>query len=364
MAKRKGVTKVKEIDKEFLSQKFRSTGHMFSYISDTYGKSPSTPLHVFILLPIRDATVEKVRDAAQQRDVIFETKKISEKIYRVSFGVKIRRIESFLVIDDDWWMILTVGDGSRASQVLIESFVRNHFFPVLYPAYLEPKDMIEIVSNLYSIYDFITLEEYSMASERAKFRVWLKSGEKFTTELADRLQEKNDASFTGLKVFAGSNTTDSTKLKIYSKSRLCFLSGSFGDFYEFGIVPYIHRTLQNSKTYSNLERRVDDGKLKLFGVHIKGREDFEKKDIEAVKEFIQSKYSTVLVHQNPVIVIQASDVRDGSSYDIYITQSDIDVIPLSKSTSGSLIELCTSIVRILPPFVEFQPKQPTEFLQT
>lgn len=344
---------MKSPEQDFLSKEFGSTGEMFAYLTYAYGESPATRLHAFILHPIDDASVERIHEVAEHRSLIFEPEYVCPSVYRITLGVNIRKVQGFLVIHEDWWMFLVGGNGFRASQILIESFVKNHFFPVIHPAYIEANDLVEISSNLSEVYDEIILEEFSMASERSKRRVWMKSKEKFTLNLARSLQEKNDASFTGLKLSAHSLEEKPSKIKIYSKSRLCFLSGSFGDFYQFVIIPFVRRSLQANERYTNLERTMEDGALKLHGIRIKGNRKFTNSDMAAAKKYIQKEYSTSLIYENPVIILQASDERDGSSFDVYITESEIDIIPLSKSSSGSLIELCNSIVRLLPPFVNF-----------
>ncbi|MHA1930691.1 MAG: hypothetical protein ACTSV2_19135 [Candidatus Thorarchaeota archaeon] len=344
-----------DLDKDFLSQKFKSVSHLFSYITLRYGRSSSTPVHVFVIIPAKGVSVQKVNEVATKRSLIFRTKELDKNFYRITIGVKIRLIEGFLITTDEWWILISRGQGGVVRKVVIDSFVKNHFFSVLTPAYLEPIEMIEIINGLNSVYDRIVLDEFSMASERSSLREWLMSGEIFTDELCTKLQESYNSSFTGLRISGLSNDSDSCKIRIYSESRLCFLSGSFSDFYQFIIVPYLRRSLEVNRKYQNRERKVEDGKVSLFGVTIEGKTQFSTEELSSIRSFIQKDYYSGLIYENPIVILQASDRRDGSSFDVYITEQSIRIIPLTRASSGSLIELCTSIVRRLPPFISFRP---------
>lgn len=349
-----------DLDKRFLEHEFTSIGQLFHYITLRYGGRSSKPVHVFVLLPVEGTTVEKIAAEAKRRDHTFETNELSENLHRVTLGVKIRKVEGFLITEKDWWVLISRDMGHVIRSVLIDAFVKNHYLSVLSPAYVDPQEIVEIVLDTSSIYDKIVLDEYSMASERGSLREWLKSGEVFGQELANSLQTRYNSSFTALRVAGISENTDSSKFRIYTESRLCFLSGSFGDFYQFILVPFVRKSLLTNKRYANLERKLENGKVRIFGIKIEGQKSFSKEEIIGVRSFIQESYATFLLYENPVVVLQASDLRDGSSFDIYITDAAINIVPLSRATPGSLVGLCTSIVRRLPPFVQFQPVPPVQ----
>ena len=349
-----------DVDQEFLKQRFHSTGQMFSYLTRSYGSSPGRPVHLIVMLPTKNVTVEKVEETAKNRGLLFKADPISDTLYRVTLGVKVRRVEGFLIAEDDWWLLISRGKGSSIHSVVVRSFIQNHFFPLIHPAYIDSREMTEILTDLMPLYNRLVLEEFSMASERSSLREWLKSRESFDVNLANDLQRKYNSSFTAFRVKGISEEIRPARFRIYTESRLCFLSGSFGDFFEFVVVPFIHKSLQMDKRYQNRERRVEDGKIRLFGVRIKGLNEFSKEDLASIRSFVQKQYSTVLIYENPLVALQASDYRDGSSFDIYLTESGIEIVPLTKSSSASLVELCTSMVRRLPPFASFEPIPPIE----
>ncbi len=353
---------MKETDQDFLKQKFGSTGHLFSYITQTYGRSPSGPVHLFIVLPREDVTVEKIQDAAGKRGITFNAKLLCNNLYRVKLGVKVRRVEGFLLVEKDWWLLITRGKGSDSFDVFVKSFVKNHFFPLIQPAYIDSQEMVELITNLSPTFGNLILEEFSMASERGTLREWLVSGANFSSDVARSLQKKYDSSFTGARIMGVADGSASIRMRVYTESRLCFLSGSFGDFYEFVVMPFVHSALHMNKRYKNRERKVTDGRVKLFGIRIEAEEEFSGDDLLSVRSFIQKRYSVILNYENPIVALQATDLRDGSSFDLYLTELGIEVVPLLKASSGSLLELCTSIVRRLPPFASFKPIPPVETL--
>ncbi len=349
-----------EFDVEFLNQKFQTIGHLFSYLSLKYGSTSSRPLHAFVLLPSRNVTVEKIRAAALSRDLTFDVKEICDRLYRADIGVKVRKVHGYILTAEDWWVFLSRDHGEVISSVLIESFVRNHFFSVLSPAYVNPQEMVDLALELQSVYDRIILEEFSMAGERGSLRKWLKSGDILTRDLASSLQKQYDSSFTGVRLTCTSNEADDGKIRLYTGSRLCYLSGSFGDFYQFVLLPYLRKSLETEKRYSNKQRHVDNGKISLHGVIVEGTTHLSKEEIQSIADFIKKQYATEVLHSNPIIILQASDQRDGSSFDVYITEKAVEIIPLTKASSGSLIELCSLIIRRMPPFASFRPLPPIE----
>ena len=170
-------------DKEFLNQEFKSVSHLFSYLTLKYGRSSATPVHVFVILPVAGATVERISEVCKNRKLTFDVKELAENLFRVTIGIEVSRVEGFLIADKDWWIFISRGGGNETKRVLIESFVKHHFFSVLNSAYIEPHDMIELVSDFSSLYDKIILEEFSMASERGSFRAWRKIKEEFDPDL-------------------------------------------------------------------------------------------------------------------------------------------------------------------------------------
>lgn len=357
---------VDDYDKEFLNQKFGSIGHFFSYLTAKYGNSSSRPLHAFVVIPSNEATVERIAQSSKKRGILFEFKEICEKLYRVKIRIKVREIEGYIIEEKDWWIFISRNQGDEISDVVIRSLVRNHFFSVLSPAYIDPQDMIETILELEGTYDRIILEEFSMASERSSLREWLKSGDTFNLELALKLQRKYNSSFTGLRLLCYASDSGSSKLRIYTESRLCFLSGSFGDFYQFVIMPYIRRSLETDRRYMDRHRKVVDGRISLFGIGISSDEPngkevtFSNEEINSIKSYIMKHYFIEILHDNPITILQATHPIDGSSFDVYLTNSSIEIVPLTKSSSGSIVELCSSILRRLPPFVRFKPLPPIE----
>jgi len=346
-------TKQEIIDGEFLEQRFTSSGQMFTYITDAFGRSPGSPVHLFVILPAKGVTVSKIVKAATKRRVTFSADRISDSLYRVRLGVRTRQIKGHLLTHKDWWLLITRGKGSTSYEVFIRSFVKNHFFPLLHPAYVDSHGLVKLAASLSSVFGTITLEEFSMASERGTLREWLQSGAVFSMETARSLQRKYDSSFTGLRLSGHSESVSTIRLRLYTESRLCFLSGSFGDFYEFVVIPFVHAALHTNKEYQGLERETIGGAVKISGIRIEA-EDVTDADLLSIKQFILRNYASEISYENPVVVLQATDLRDGSSFDIYITKQGIEIVPLAKASSASLLELCMSIVRRLPPFAQFK----------
>ncbi len=349
-----------QVDDDFFEGGFQTLGQFFTYLSMKYGTSPSIPVHIFILHPSKNVSIERIEEAADKRGLRFTYERVCKDLYKVIIRISVRSVEGYLFIQDGWWMLVSRGSGSIINDVLVKSFVKTHFFPILAPAHVPTDELVSIVTDLGSVYEEVTLDEFSMASERGSLREWLKSGDNVSKELCENLQKKYNSSFTAFRITASAKDSTPLKFRVYTESRLSFLSGSFGDFYQFVIIPFVRQSLHLLRTYDQRQRRISEGKLFIHGIRIHGKYELGDEDIKAVKEFIVRNYSTMLMHENPVIILQASDRKDGSSYDIYITQRAIDIIPLSKASSESLVSLCTAIVRRLPPFMRFEPVKPIE----
>jgi len=124
--------------------------------------------------------------------------------------------------------------------------------------------------------------------------------------------------------------------------------GEFSYFQESLISLFLELAFRWQRFFSERERHVEEGKIKLSPYAISYPADIDEKQILELEKGISSFYSYSVIHGgNPYFVVNLSDYIDGSSFGLTILDNTITITPMLFSTAYGLWKLSHRIQRII-----------------
>jgi len=124
--------------------------------------------------------------------------------------------------------------------------------------------------------------------------------------------------------------------------------GAFSDFYHNVIQLYIGLATGWKTFYSERERRIEEGKVKLRPYLLQYPFDLEKTQIEELIANLRGSYShSILFGGNPYFVANLTDNQDGSSFYLTILGRKVTVTPMLRSTPYALWRIASRVQRVV-----------------
>lgn len=324
------------------SQDLKSIPQLFSYLNSVYKKF-TISTRVFIAYLEKDMSIIEINNLAKNYGLISEFKKKSEDLYFFTIGARVKFDVGYLIAKKDYWIFITDSDG-RSTQ----RFIRN-LHPILKLLYVNSDNILNLIQDNSKKFEYVNFVEGTLCSKGETFRNWKKEPIKFSIRSLKKMSEKDKAKWTGLTLVCNFNEENGLKFRINEQGNLALYKGQFTDFYDTFVLPYISEGIRIKNNFSNKERKVRDGEVALSPLFLDVREELSMKDIGILKKAFLNNYMGAVVHAgNPVLMMQITDKSDGSSFDVYASRRKIEVVPLVKSSSASLISVFSLISDMLP----------------
>jgi len=168
--------------------------------------------------------------------------------------------------------------------------------------------------------------EEDLRKDTRRYRIWIDS---LTFEVKDQAgMILLEASLTGRGV-----------------ARLRF--GTFSDFYHNVIQLYIGLATRWKNFFSDRERRIEEGKVKLRPYLLQYPFDLERTQIDELIANLRGSYShSILFGGNPYFAANLTDYQDGSSFYLTVLGGKVTITPMLRSTPYALWTIASRVQRV------------------
>ncbi|MBE3093863.1 MAG: hypothetical protein IMZ52_02445, partial [Actinobacteria bacterium] len=110
-----------------------------------------------------------------------------------------------------------------------------------------------------------------------------------------------------------------------------------------------NKSIEYGEFFKDKERKSVNGEIRINPIKYKFKKEIPLDELNKIKNKILKRYiGGVTSFGNPLLMMQFSDVNDGSSYDLYAYHDTIEVVPLDKASSASFSKLASFISDNLP----------------
>ena len=209
--------------------------------------------------------------------------------------------------------------------------------------------LLDIVKEGKRRFRVIKVIEGTFCKSNETFRNWKKKPIEFSKSELVKLSQKQNFRWTALSILIGIEEEDYLKLRISDKGEITLYKGPLEKFYGHFVLGFIKKAINFKGFMSNRERRMDKGSIIVRPISVSFRKELNMGDIKIVKEGLMKKYLSAVIHAgNPVLMMQVTDKKDGSSFDIFASGKKLKITPLLKSSPASLTELFNNISNTLP----------------
>jgi hypothetical protein len=277
------------------------------------------------------------------------------RIQKVIWG---RSVSGHVILDRGTrgcWIAYTDENGYFVKRVL-EPFLNGLYPDVarVYFNYLEIQKFLQAIKDTYQGSSIVTYVAYKRQSRLGTDRpkgtrlLWERSAEEDLRKTIQDETRKHRIWIDSL-TFRAENEAGMILLEASITgsgiARLRF--GTFSDFHHNVIQLYIGLATKWRTFFSDRERRIEQGKVKLSPYFLQYPFDLEKPQIEELMTNLRGAYSqSVLFGGNPYFVANMTDYQEGSSFYMTILGGRITITPMLKSTAYALWRIAGRIQRV------------------
>ena len=124
--------------------------------------------------------------------------------------------------------------------------------------------------------------------------------------------------------------------------------GAFSEFYHNVIQLYIGLATEWKNFFTDRERRIEGGKVKLRPYLLQYPFDLERTQIKGLITDLRGSYShSILLGGNPYFVANLTDYQDGSSFYLTVLGKKVTITPMLKSTPYALWRIASRVQRVV-----------------
>ena len=326
------------------SYAFKNISHLFAYLNTDF-IPVNKPLNIFIILPTNNASVDSMKYLADKKGLFFEIKERGEDIYTVEIGVRKKQIEGYIIPLKSFWLFFTFYNSQKARQS-IKSFMR-HISSLFSLGYIPSDNLLDFLKEIKENYS-ITLHESFIRTGEKTMRQWIKKEQKLNEKLLEKMKNE-EGKWVAITFKAHVDGFEKFYCRLYEDGNITFYSGNFSDFYSTVVLSYGKMCKEISNKLSNRERKVWDNNVLLQPIRLRFKRNLDKRELITLSHKLLKYYSGgVFFVGNPMLLMTLVDNKNGSSFDLYANNKDIEVVPLAKSTPSSLGNLIQIITDIIP----------------
>ncbi len=260
-------------------------------------------------------------------------------------GVRKKQIGGYIIKLREFWLLLTFEDSQKAKQS-VKSFM-GHMSSMISLGYFPSANLLNFIDKLRENYR-ITLHESFIRTEEETIRKWKKKHQTLDNALIEKMRNA-EGKWIAITFKAHIDGFEKFHARIYEDGNITFYSGDFQDFYSTVLLPYGVVCRDISIKLSNRERKSWNNEILLYPISLKLKRYLDKNDLDSLSNKLLKLYSGgVFFMGNPLLMMTIIDNNNGSSFDLYAKNDSIEIVPLSKSSSGSLSNLLQSITDMFP----------------
>ena len=250
------------------------------------------------------------------------------------------------------WIAYTDESGYFVRRIL-QPFIRGLYPYVarVYFNYAQIQTFLEAINKLYQGSSVVTHLAYKHQSRTGKGKpkgtrlLWEPEAEKDLNQIAQR-----DRTWIDNLTFEVKDREDTIALEASltgtGTARLKF--GTFSDFRRNVIDLYISLATEWRDFFSNRERRVEEGRVRLSPYYLQYGFDFEKPQFDELIADLKGAYShSILVSGNPYFAANLTDYQDGSSFYLTILGGRVTITPMLRATSYALWQISARVQGVL-----------------
>lgn len=321
---------------------------------DTFHSSrKARPLHIFSVFPkiVAEAIPNVAKDAGV--DAAIESK--GRKAYKLTIisARKWRQAIGFLVDHEQLWNVLiqTIESSTVAGNVA-ERWL-DRMYPAVCRSYIKSSDLLDIIDDLSRIEDSkLEMRSYVLRAHDSPETVknW-KKDKPYSRDEIERDIQKSGKLLEAINFLFHVQQTY-FHVRIQTDGHFVFYKGGeycFTNFQRLVLSKFNEIALMTHKFFSNRERRIVDGEVKISQIILEPARKLGKNDFETLSSHLRTRYSTAVLHSgNPWLLLNIIDRGDGSSFDLHGYPSEIQVVPFNKASPESLMRLIYAIYELFP----------------
>jgi len=322
------------------------------------------PLKALIVLP--DFNVSQLEDMVSDRKKLsknyhIKMTAVDGDLYLLNFQRIIRKelVKGYALLDakfDGSWILLTDERSYFVAHVLERMF--NGLYPGVSRLYLNFSQIRVLLKEIEKIYQgrasvtfFVTkrkpreLELAEPLERKGTFMLWEIKGEDELLAQTQKYRVTVDKLDFEVRDEQGAVVLQA---HVTRKGLWKLRFGNFTTFYEKVISTAVKIGLGLKRFYSNRERTVRDGEIKLSPFRINYGFDFGKEQLQGLANRISRSYLCSIVHSgNPYFVANVCDYQDGSSFGVTALGKVITITPISRATPQAAWKLANRIQELL-----------------
>jgi len=321
---------------------FQNKAQLFSYLNQAYSPGTTLPaIHLFLLrisIPLVDLV-----GMGEECGFSIDLEQRDKDFWQVTMADQ----RGFFLVYDGRVVLLTDEKGQDARR-LLTSMTRK-LRPAAVFSHVTSEDLLDILEELNRQFEKVLFHEGTMRSMRRTNRYWKKETTEYSRKKMVEDQERERAKWTGI----GFSCTESEILqfhgRLYSHGQVTFYEGSFTMFLQAILPEYFQRISRLEDELTSRERETHRGQVVLKPVLLRSLGEITQRDVDALFDTLKEDYGAgVLFTGNPTYLVQATDMDDGSSFDIYVSDNEVTIVPLQRSSSSALTELLVNVTDTLP----------------
>lgn len=311
------------------------------------------PLHIFSVFP--KISLEILSHTAREAGVGATIERIGQEVYKLEIvsARGRRRAYGHLIDHKKFWniMIRTLESPTVAGNVA-ESWLKR-MYPAVCRSYIRSNDLLDIMDGLSEIENSkLELRSYILrAHDRPETMKKWPRDKPYSREEIERNIERENKLLEGINfIFRVKETY--FNVRIQTNGHFVFYEGGYNCFSIFQrlvLSRFDEIALISHKFFSNRERRIVDGKVKISKLVLDPKRKLDQTDFENLSSYLSTNHSIAVIHSgNPWLLLNIIDRGDGSSFDVYGYPSEIQIVPFNKASPESLMRLIYIIGKIFP----------------
>ncbi len=318
-----------------------------------HSSKEARPLHIFSVFPKVDS--EDIPNVARKAGVLATLQRIGRKVYRLEMVSARRRQRAYgyLVDHEKVWNIFIQTIESPTVAGNVAELWLKRMYPAICRSYIKSSDLLTIMDDLSTI-EGSKLEMRSCIirahDSPETIKRWPRDKPYSRREIEQIIKRETKLLEAINFIFHVAQTH--FHVRIQTNGHFVFYEGGrycFSNFQRLVLSKFNETALMNHEFFSNRERRIVDGKVKISRIVLDPQKTLSKSDFETLSSHLSMTYSTAILHSgNPWLLLNIIDRGDGSSFDIHGYSSEIQIVPFNRASPESLMRLIYALYELFP----------------
>lgn len=329
-----------------VAQDFKDRTRLFSYLNEAYA-GESAALHCYAFLLSEGFQLSEALDLARNRGVEISLTAKGKDLYLLQVGVRSSYETGYLLSIDDSWLFLSDGHTAKLNSTI--GALARATLPALRYAYLPSGSLLHWIDKTAKRYDRVVVLEGTIRTQDQTSRNWKKEGLTFAVNRMEREARNAGGKWTSISFRFEADGREVVNCRAYETGHLTLYSGRFGEFYQDVILTYFSEAEALDAKLRGRERKESRSGPILHPLGFRLRKPITIPEMQLLKSHIIRNYAAAVTHPgNPMLTMQLSDKRDGSSFDLYAYGEKVEIVPLHRATSAALTDLIALVSDLLP----------------